>query len=81
MPTGPAGLCAPSGAPSAGPAGAFSGWAGSGNFGGYSAPTFGEKFPGGFGKLSQAPNVSDNVSKVWGTHTLKTGFYWDFAKN
>lgn len=60
----------------------FSGWAGSGNFGGYSAPTFGESgFPAGYGKLSQAPNISDNVSKVWGTHTFKVGMYWDFARN
>ena len=34
-----------------------------------------------FGKLSQTPNISDNVSKVIGTHTLKAGFYWDFARN
>jgi hypothetical protein len=51
-------------------------------FAGYSAYTFGDKgFNAGFGKLSQAPNVSDNVSKVLGTHTLKAGFYWDFARN
>ncbi len=60
----------------------FSGWAGSGNFSGYSAYTFGDKgFSAGFGKLSQAPNVSDNITKVWGTHTIKGGFYWDFARN
>jgi hypothetical protein len=52
------------------------------NFAGYSAYTFGDKgFNAGFGKLSQAPNVSDNVSKVWGTHTLKAGVYWDYARN
>ncbi len=27
------------------------------------------------------PTVADNVSKVWGTHTLKFGFYWERAKN
>jgi hypothetical protein len=61
----------------------FSGWSGSGNFGGYSAYTFGDKgfSQAGFGKFSQAPNISDNVSKVWGTHTLKFGVYWDFARN
>ena len=49
------------------------------NFAGYSAYTFGDKgFTAGFGKLSQAPNISDNVSKVWGTHTMKAGFYWDY---
>jgi len=34
-----------------------------------------------FGKLSDTPNISDNLTKLWGTHTLKTGFYWDFARN
>jgi hypothetical protein len=37
--------------------------------------------PNSFGKLSQTPNISDNVTKVTGTHTLKAGFYWDFARN
>lgn len=40
--------------------------------------------PGGansFGKLSQAPNISDNITKVAGTHTFKAGFYWDFQRN
>jgi len=27
------------------------------------------------------PSVSDNVSKVWGTHTAKAGFYWERTKN
>ena len=49
---------------------------------GYLAPTFGQKWQSGdFGKLSQAPNISDNITKVLGTHTLKAGFYWDFARN
>lgn len=49
---------------------------------GYFAPTFGQSFQGGdFGKLSQAPSISDNVTKVLGTHTLKAGFYWDYARN
>ncbi len=34
-----------------------------------------------FGKLSDTPNISDNITKVWGTHTLKAGFYWDYARN
>ncbi len=34
-----------------------------------------------FGKLSDTPNISNNLTKLWGTHTLKTGFYWDFARN
>jgi hypothetical protein len=49
---------------------------------GYFAPTFGQAFQGGdFGKLSQAPNFSDNLTKVAGTHMLKFGFYWDYARN
>lgn len=49
---------------------------------GYFAPTFGQGFQGqDFGKYSQTPNISDNITKVWGTHTLKFGFYWDFARN
>jgi len=49
---------------------------------GYFAPTFGQPFEGGdFGKLSQAPNISDNITKVAGKHLLKFGFYWDFARN
>ncbi len=49
---------------------------------GYSAPTFGTPWTGGdFGKLSAAPTVSDNLTKVVGTHTLKTGFYWDGDQN
>jgi hypothetical protein len=27
------------------------------------------------------PTISDNLSKVWGTHTIKTGFYWEQAGN
>jgi len=49
---------------------------------GYFTPTFGQNFEGGdFGKYSQTPNISDNLTKVWGKHTLKVGFYWDFARN
>lgn len=54
----------------------------SGDFAGYSAWTFGDPgFPAGFGKLSQAPDISENISKVWRTHTMKAGLYWDFARN
>ncbi len=49
---------------------------------GYSAYTMGIKgYIADFGKTSQAPNISDNLSKVWGTHTVKAGFYWDFNRN
>jgi hypothetical protein len=27
------------------------------------------------------PSISDNVSKVWGTHTAKFGFYYEWTKN
>ncbi len=27
------------------------------------------------------PTLADNVSKVWGTHTAKFGFYWERTKN
>lgn len=49
---------------------------------GYSAPAFGSTFQGGdFGKLSQAPSIQDNLTKVLGTNTLKAGFYWDSDRN
>ncbi len=52
---------------------------------GFATYQYGEPFtPGGansFGKLSQTPNVSDNVTKILGSHTLKAGVYWDFARN
>jgi hypothetical protein len=52
---------------------------------GYFAPTYGEPWPTGgansFGKMSNTPNISDNVAKVLGRNTLKAGFYWDFAQN
>lgn len=52
---------------------------------GFATYPYGEPFtPGGansFGKLSQTPNISDNVTKILGSHTLKAGFYWDYARN
>jgi hypothetical protein len=27
------------------------------------------------------PTVADNLSKVWGTHTMKFGFYWESTSN
>jgi hypothetical protein len=52
---------------------------------GYFAYQYGEGFaPGGansFGKLSNTPNISDNLTWIKGKHTLKAGFYWDFAQN
>jgi hypothetical protein len=27
------------------------------------------------------PTISDNLSKVWGTHTMKFGFYWESTSN
>jgi Carboxypeptidase regulatory-like domain len=50
----------------------------SGCFPGYYAPTFAGGFQGGaFGKDSKVPSISDNISKVWRTHSFKFGFYWD----
>jgi hypothetical protein len=58
-----------------------------GQFGGEAALVFN---PGGFeaGGTSQGlyadkymPSVGDNVTKVWGTHTLKAGFYWEWIRN
>jgi hypothetical protein len=36
---------------------------------------------GEFGALKSDPAVYDNLSKVWGTHTMKFGFYWDQNQN
>jgi hypothetical protein len=52
---------------------------------GFGTYSYGEPFtPGGknsFGKLSQTPQISDNVTKILGAHTLKAGVYWDYARN
>jgi len=62
------------------------GWGGAGGGAtGFATYEYGEPFtPGGknsFGKLSQTPQISDNVTKIWGAHTLKAGVYWDYARN
>lgn len=36
---------------------------------------------GSFGKTASDPAFYDNLSKVWGNHTLKFGFYWDMSQN
>ncbi|MDR3718234.1 MAG: TonB-dependent receptor [Bryobacteraceae bacterium] len=49
---------------------------------GYYAPSFGTSFQNGdFGKISLTPSIADNLTKVVGTHTMKFGLYWDFARN
>jgi hypothetical protein len=52
---------------------------------GFGTYAYGEPFtPAGansFGKLSQTPQISDNVTKIQGSHTLKAGVYWDYARN
>jgi hypothetical protein len=52
---------------------------------GFGTYSYGEPFtPGGknsFGKLSQTPQISDNVTKIQGAHTIKVGVYWDYARN
>jgi hypothetical protein len=62
------------------------GWGGqSAGVVGFGTYQYGEPFtPGGknsFGKLSQTPQISDNVTKIQGAHTLKFGVYWDYARN
>jgi len=46
--------------------------------------------PGGFevGGVSQGlyadkwlPTISDSMTKVWGTHTVKAGFFWEYIRN
>lgn len=58
-----------------------------GNFGGETALVFN---PGGFeaGGPSAGlyankymPSISDTIAKVWGTHTIKGGFYWEWIRN
>jgi hypothetical protein len=58
-----------------------------GQFGGEAALVFN---PGGFeaGGPSAGlyankymPSVSDTITKVWGTHTVKAGFYWEYIRN
>jgi hypothetical protein len=34
-----------------------------------------------FGAVKSDPAVYDNLTKVWGTHSLKFGFYWDQNQN
>ncbi len=36
---------------------------------------------GSFGGTKQVPAFYDNFTKVFGTHTFKTGFYWDDSRN
>jgi len=52
---------------------------------GFATYQYGEPFTptpaNGFGKLSQTPQISDNVTKIQGAHTIKAGFYWDYARN
>jgi len=58
-----------------------------GQFGGEAALVFN---PGGFeaGGPSQGlyankymPSLSDTLTKVWGTHTIKAGVYWEYIRN
>ena len=61
---------------------AFTGWGGSematimnpGGFelGGVSKGLYADKW---------LPAVSDGLTKVWGTHTIKLGFYWEWIRN
>jgi hypothetical protein len=41
----------------------------------------GFQFPGGLFADKWLPSITNNVTKVAGTHTLKFGGYWDFVNN
>lgn len=60
-------------------------WSWSNSAVGFATYPYGSPWPSGgansFGKLSATPNISDNLTKVAGKHTLKAGFYWDYARN
>lgn len=58
-------------------------WGANGGFAGYDTQAvFGGAFNGGaFGGLKSDPALYDNLSKVYGTHTMKFGFYWDSNGN
>jgi hypothetical protein len=45
--------------------------------------SFGKAFQGNnsFGAIKKDPSLYDNFTKVVGSHTLKTGFYWDTSEN
>jgi hypothetical protein len=60
----------------------WGGGAGSGRgwFPGFYAPNFTTDFSNGFGNRKYAPSISDNFTKVYRTHTLKVGFYWDLNR-
>jgi hypothetical protein len=58
-----------------------------GSFGAEAALVFN---PGGFEAGGPAsglyankymPSISDTVTKVWGTHTVKAGFFWEYIRN
>src|SRR6266568_1852930 len=34
-----------------------------------------------FGKTSKAPSIADTFTKIISSHSIKTGFYWDFQEN
>jgi len=53
-----------------------------GGLAGFYAQSFGGAWNGGaFGGLKSTPAVYDNLTKVYGAHTLKFGFYWDQVEN
>ena len=56
-------------------------WSGGNGLAGFYAYSFYQNFPGGFGGLKKDPSLSDNLTKVIGTHTIKVGAYWDFSGN
>jgi hypothetical protein len=43
------------------------------------APSMSKDFNNGFGNRKSVPSITDNLAKVIGSHTLKTGFYFDMS--
>jgi hypothetical protein len=53
-----------------------------GCFPGFYAPGFASDFyNGAFGKRADMPSITENISKVIGSHTMKFGMYWDLSRN
>jgi len=48
-----------------------------GSFAGLYAPAMMKDFGGSFGNIKKIMSFQDNITKVIGRHSLKTGFFWD----
>ncbi len=53
-----------------------------GGLAGFSGNEFGSPLAGGsFGKILRREAITDNITKIVGTHNMKFGFYWVFNNN